>query len=182
MSTCRSRREMIKVNVEERIHLHAVRPDMDQSHVKPARVVQGREQGICDVHLFAVSGDVHHITSLIFATASSNSGCDATTWHAYYLKRNRRQPAIPRNPISSQEDCHPRKLPPASSRRTSGPPPGRRLVAGGRASDVGRGPASGGRDPARPAGGVGDPGELGEWDLKRGRSSHRSLRRPWTMR
>ena len=80
--------QLVQVDVEERVHLHAVWADVDQSHVEPARVVERREERVRHVHPLAVAGDVHHGKLPFFVTAGQSGGCDATPCRVYYLQRD----------------------------------------------------------------------------------------------
>ena len=51
MSSCRSGRELVEVDIEERIDLHAVGADVDQADVEPARVVERVESSEFETYI-----------------------------------------------------------------------------------------------------------------------------------
>src|SRR3954454_17929015 len=61
MTACRPGGELVEVDVEERVDLHAVGADVDQADPESVRVVEGGEERVGDVHPTAVAGDVHHV-------------------------------------------------------------------------------------------------------------------------
>src|SRR6516225_1204378 len=50
-----------QIDLEERVHLDTVRPDMRQPHPEVLRTVQRAEEGIGDIHPLAIASDVHHV-------------------------------------------------------------------------------------------------------------------------
>ncbi len=61
MPASRAGLEIVQIDVEERVNLHAIRADVDQPDVKSSRVVERAQERVGDVHPLAVAGHVHHV-------------------------------------------------------------------------------------------------------------------------
>src|SRR5262245_1372833 len=56
MAPRRARGQVGQVDVEEGIHLHAVRADVGEADPEVLRAVEGAKQRVCDKHALAVAG------------------------------------------------------------------------------------------------------------------------------
>jgi hypothetical protein len=76
MPTGRSGPEMVQIDVEEGVDLHAVRAHMHQPYVKSPRVIQRGEERVRDVDPLSIARHVHHVEKSVFATLGRSYGCD----------------------------------------------------------------------------------------------------------